>query len=68
MSFHHFFLSDYLFDTLAGPKEVVIMDEFGQTQRGSFGPYNEGGHLTLICETESGMFSIESNFLLLLLL
>ena len=41
---------------VAGPKEVIIMDEYGQRLRDLIGPYNEGAHLTLICETEIGMY------------
>ena len=39
---------------LVPPKEVIIMDEFGQRLRDPVGPFNEGAHLTVICEAEGG--------------
>jgi len=36
------------------PKEVIIMDEFGQRLADPVGPFNEDSHLTLICEAEGG--------------
>ncbi|KAI2803114.1 hypothetical protein BLOT_007237 [Blomia tropicalis] len=36
------------------PKEVIIMDEFGQRLNDPVGPFNEGSHLNLICEAEGG--------------
>ncbi len=41
------------------PKEVIIMDEYGQRLRDPVGPYNEGAHLTVICEAEGGIDSIQ---------
>lgn len=35
-------------------KEVIIMDEYGQRLRDVVGPYNEGAHLSVICEAEGG--------------
>lgn len=39
---------------LASLKDVIILDEFGQRLQHTAGPYNEGAHLTLICEAENG--------------
>lgn len=36
------------------PKEVIIMDEFGQRLSDPVGPFNQGAHLNLICEAEGG--------------
>uniref|UniRef100_T1KG53 Ig-like domain-containing protein n=1 Tax=Tetranychus urticae TaxID=32264 RepID=T1KG53_TETUR len=41
-------------EVIIGPREVIIMDEFGQRLRDLVGPYNEGAHLTLYCEAEGG--------------
>lgn len=30
------------------------MDEYGQRLKDTVGPYNEGAHLTLVCEAEGG--------------
>lgn len=38
------------------PKEVIVMDEYGQRLRDPVGPFNEGAHLTVICESEGGQF------------
>lgn len=45
-----------LLDVLIPPKEVIIMDEFGQRLNDPISPFNEGAHLNLICEAEGGMF------------
>lgn len=34
------------------------MDEYGQRLRDTVGPYNEGAHLTLVCEAEGGEFDV----------
>ncbi|XP_053201248.1 synaptogenesis protein syg-2-like [Panonychus citri] len=41
-------------EVIIGPRDVVIMDEFGQRLRDLVGPFNEGAHMTLICEAEGG--------------
>ncbi|XP_054168954.1 uncharacterized protein LOC128966165 [Oppia nitens] len=41
-------------DVIVPPKEVIIMDEYGQRLRDPVGPFNEGAHLTIICEAEGG--------------
>ena len=33
------------------------MDEYGQRLRDPVGPFNEGAHLTVICEAEGGQYS-----------
>lgn len=43
-------------DVYVPPKEVIIMDEFGQRLNDPVGPFNEGSHLNLICEAEGGKF------------
>nr|XP_027202323.1 uncharacterized protein LOC113796284 [Dermatophagoides pteronyssinus] len=43
-----------LLDVLIPPKEVIIMDEFGQRLNDPITPFNEGAHLNLICEAEGG--------------
>nr|XP_046911840.1 uncharacterized protein LOC124492875 [Dermatophagoides farinae] len=43
-----------LLDVLIPPKEVIIMDEFGQRLNDPISPFNEGAHLNLICEAEGG--------------
>ena len=44
------------FLNLVPPKEVIVMDEYGQRLRDPVGPFNEGAHLTVICESEGGQF------------
>ncbi|CAG2103595.1 unnamed protein product, partial [Medioppia subpectinata] len=41
-------------DVIVPPREVIIMDEYGQRLRDPVGPFNEGAHLTVICEAEGG--------------
>ncbi|XP_054714539.1 nephrin-like [Uloborus diversus] len=36
-------------------REVIIMDEHGQRLRDIVGPYDEGSHVSLICEAEGGI-------------
>ncbi|KAI1278459.1 Nephrin [Halotydeus destructor] len=41
-------------DVIVAPRDLIIMDEYGQRLRDTVGPYNEGAHLTLVCEAEGG--------------
>ncbi|XP_077484631.1 neural cell adhesion molecule 2-like [Amblyomma americanum] len=36
------------------PREIIVLDEHGQRQIGSLGPYNEGATMLLACEVEGG--------------
>ncbi|XP_076336476.1 protein turtle homolog B-like [Tachypleus tridentatus] len=41
-------------DIILPPREIIIMDKFGQHLHGLIGPYNEGSPLLLICEADGG--------------
>lgn len=36
------------------PRDVIIMDEYGQRIEETVGPIDEGSNVTLICEAEGG--------------
>lgn len=36
------------------PRELIVLDEYGQRQVDVLGPYNEGATVLLVCEVEGG--------------
>lgn len=40
------------------PRDVIIMDEYGQRIEETVGPIDEGSNVTLICEAEGGIMLI----------
>lgn len=40
------------------PRDVIIMDEYGQRIEETVGPIDEGSNVTLICEAEGGTMRI----------
>lgn len=44
------------------PRDVIIMDEYGQRIEETVGPIDEGSNVTLICEAEGGIQKILIQF------